>query len=85
MKPVCQIYNLILETLDGYNLKQDHYKLKYNSLLEKNNGDKEKTQRKIDNLRSTQTSQIIFGETLRKAENKKNKVKEITNYFKIVK
>lgn len=85
MNPVCQIYALILETLSGYNLDKDYYKEKYIRLIEKNNGNIEKSQRKIDELRTTQTSKIIFGETLRKAENKKNKVKEISSYFKVIK
>ena len=85
MNPVCQIYSLILETLNEYNLGKNYYANKYDILLKKNNGNKEKTQRKIDELRTKQTSQIIFGEILRKAENKKNKVKDITSYFKIIK
>ena len=44
---------------------------------------KEKALEKISDMKFKDTSDIIFGEVLRKATNKKNKSHEITDFFKV--
>jgi DNA polymerase elongation subunit (family B) len=83
MKPVAQIYSLIVENLDGFKYKPDYYKTKYRSLL----GSKtpEKAREKIQNMRFDDTCDIVFGDIIRIAENRKNKATTITDFFNVVK
>jgi DNA polymerase elongation subunit (family B) len=81
MKPVGQIYSLIAEKLKGFKYQQDYYETKYKSLL--NTLTPEKAQSKITDLRFKDSCDIVFGEVLRVAENRKNKASEITDFFKI--
>ena len=81
LKPVCQIYALIVETLEGYNKGKGYYESKF-KYYEKLRGT-EKAKEKISDMKLKDTSDIIFGEVLRKATNKKNKSYEITDFFKV--
>jgi DNA polymerase elongation subunit (family B) len=82
MKPVCQIYALAVTELEGYTKPTNYFVRKYKSLLEKNAGDEDKTKRKIDELKNKEVEELVFSEALRKATNKKNNVREITDFFK---
>ena len=82
MKPVCQIYALAVTELEGYTKPTDYFDKKYKSLLEKNMGDADKTKRKIDELKNKEVEEIVFSDALRKATNKKNNAREITDFFK---
>ena len=79
MKPVTQIYSLIVEKLDGFQFSKDYYKKKYITLLRTK--DTEKAKKKIEDLKFKEASKIIFGEILRIAENRKKKSTEITDFF----
>ena len=81
MKPVGQIYSLIVEKLDGFKYPKNYYESKYKSLL--NTLTPEKARNKINDLRFKDGCDIVFGEVLRVAENRKNKAREITDFFKI--
>jgi len=81
MKPVGQIYSLIVEKLDGFKYAEDYYDTKYKSLL--NTLEPKKARNKINDLRFKDGCDIVFGEVLRVAENRKNKAREITDFFKI--
>jgi len=84
LKPVCQIYALILEDLEGFKYKRDYYSLmekRMNSLtsdIEKQKKNKEKIQK----LRMKDVEEILFSDSLRKAINKKQGKLEITNWFR---
>lgn len=82
MKPVCQIYALAVTELEGYTKPTNYFDKKYKSLLEKNMGDVDKTKRKIDELKNKEVEEIVFSDALRKATNKKNNAREITDFFK---
>ena len=82
MKPVCQIYALAVTELNGYTKPRNYFDKKYKSLLEKNLGDTDKTKRKIDELKIKEIEEIVFSDALRKATNKKNNAREITDFFK---
>ena len=82
MKPVGQIFALIVEDLKGYKHSKDFYKRKYKSLLEKNKGDEKKTNEKIRDLKHKDACDIIFGELIRVATNRREKKREITDFFK---
>lgn len=80
MKPVGQIYSLIVEKLDGFKYAEDYYDTKYKSLL--NTLEPKKARNKINDLRFKDGCDIVFGEVLRVAENRKNRAREITDFFK---
>ena len=84
MKPVGQIFALIVEDLKGYKNDKNFYKRKFKSLLEKNMGDEKKTREKIRDLKHKDACDIIFGELLRVATNRREKKREITDFFKRV-
>jgi DNA polymerase elongation subunit (family B) len=81
MKPVCQIYALIVEDLEGYKYHQTYFKDMYKR-LEKEHG-KDKATEKITKKKNDLVANILFSDVIRKAENKKNNVKEITNWFSV--
>ena len=78
-KPVCQIYALIVEQLEGYKYHQSYFRDMFKR-LEKEHGEQkalEKTTQKKNDL----VGDILFSDSVRKATNKKNNVKEITSWF----
>jgi len=81
MKPVGQIYSLIAEDLPGFNKGAEYYDTKYNYLAKTLTIDKAKT--KIQDARFKDATDIVFGEVLRKANNRRNKAREITDFFKV--
>jgi len=83
MKPVGQIYSLIVTQLDGFKYDQDYYDEKYKYLIKSST--QVKAMAKIDDLRFNDATDIIFGDILRKAKNKKSKSMEITDFFKVTK
>jgi DNA polymerase elongation subunit (family B) len=84
MKPVGQIFALIVEDLKGYKKDNNFYKRKYKSLLDKNMGNESKTREKIRDLKHKDACDIIFGELIRVATNRREKKREITDFFKSV-
>lgn len=81
MKPVSQIYALILEDLKGFNKPRNYYQNLKVSLAKKQ-PDKKKLNDKIQDLRMKDVQRILFGEVLRICENRKNGAQEITKWFK---
>ena len=81
MKPVVQIYSLNVEKLKGYKYSDGHYDNKLKYLLQTKT--EEKALKKIEELRNEDASEIVFGEILRKARNKKSNSREITDFFKV--
>ena len=82
MKPVCQIYALIVEDLDGYKYDKGYLKRLERKLLSQFG--QERVAEKLTEKKNTITSEILFSEIIREGKNKKNKVREITNWFKPV-
>ena len=80
MKPVCQIYALILEQMEGYKQVPDYYENKLKFLLRTKT--EEKAAQKIIDMRQAETLEIIFGAILRDIENKRKKVTKMTHFFK---
>lgn len=80
MKPVSQIYALILEDLEGYKRSKNYYK-DYKLILSKTQPDKIKLNNKIQDLRMKDIKELLFDETLRICENRKNNRQEITKWF----
>jgi hypothetical protein len=81
-KPVCQIYALIVEQLEGYSYDED-----YMNRMKKMYNDKHGEDKAIEKLtqkRNEITADILFQDIIREGENKKNKIRPITSWFKPV-
>ena len=87
MKPVCQIYALILENIEGFKYDKDYYKNKSKRMLSNCSKieEKNKVEEKIQQLRMKNVEEILFSESLRNAENKKEGRQEITKWFTPIK
>ena len=81
MKPVGQIYSLIAEDLEGFKYSSDHYDKKYKLLI--NTLEEPKAIGKVNDLRYKDATDIVFGDVLRVANNRKTKSREITEFFKV--
>lgn len=80
-KPVCQIYALIVDQLEGYNYDKDYLDRLYQSYLDKH--DVKKANEKLTNKKNELAGEILFGDIERDATNKKNNIKPITSYFMV--
>ena len=81
MKPVSQIYALVLETMPGYKKGPDYFKQTEQKLIVEKNGDMKKVKDRLCDLREGEVQDIIFKPFLIKLENKRNKNREITDWF----
>ena len=81
MKPVVQIYALIVEQLKGFKYDNDYYTKQLEIQLKTKIP--EKAKKKIDDMRNKEAGDIIFGDVIRVAENRKNRAAPITNFFKL--
>jgi len=81
MKPVLQLYALVLEDLDGYRLGKHYYENMYKKLLVEKKGDVIKARTRWNDLREADVKKILFDPILHKLTNKKQKNQEITNFF----
>ena len=80
-KPVSQIFGLIVEKLDGFNKGKDYFDKKY--AMYKDKYGKQKAEIKLADLKNTEAGDLLFADIQRIAENRKNKSREITDFFKI--
>lgn len=85
MRPILQIYALILEDLPGYKKGKTYFKDLYNKILIDKEGDETKAKDRWQDLREDEVKKILFDPTLIKLENKKKGNREITDFFKLVK
>ena len=80
MKPIVQVYALVLEQLDGYKKRIDYKELK-EKLIKEKGGDVKKAKEKWNDLREEEVKKMLFDPFLIKLENKRNKMKSITDFF----
>lgn len=85
MKPICQLYSLVLEDLKEYKKSKDYFIKMEKTVLETKNGNKEKTKERIDTLREREVHDLLFKSFINKANIKANSAQLITNYFSIKK
>ena len=81
MKPVAQIYSLIVEKLDEFKHPKDYYKTQLK--IQMKIKEPKKAYAKVEDMRFKDACDIVFGEILRVAKNKKNGTREITEFFKV--
>jgi DNA polymerase elongation subunit (family B) len=81
MKPIQQLFALVLEEFQEFKRKKDRFQDELNCLQE-NMDDEEKFRKKETDLRNKEVKAILFDKYLRKAENLKNGNQEITAFLK---
>ena len=80
MKPISQIFALIIEQLDGFKYKQDYYKEMEKTLLS-SDMKKDTVETKIKNLKQKEAEKILFSDILRDIDNANNSRQVITKWF----
>ena len=81
MKPLQQVFALVLNNIDSFKRKKRNFQMKIDTL--KNSiDDVDKLQTKIQDLKNKEVKALLFEKYLRETENTKNKMKSLTTYFK---
>jgi DNA polymerase elongation subunit (family B) len=84
MKPVLQVYALVVEELPGYNKGFHYFKDMYPRLLEEKEHDEKKARDRLNDLKEDEVKKILFDPILNKLKNKREGNREITDFFKFV-
>jgi DNA polymerase elongation subunit (family B) len=84
MKPVLQVYALVVEELPGYNKGPHYFKDIYPRLLEEKEHDEKKARDRLNDLKEDEVKKILFDPILNKLKNKREGNREITDFFKFV-
>ena len=81
MKPLMQIFALVLEQIPQFKPSLSRFKRQLNSLKRKYAKDLTKMEREEDKLRNAEVKKLIFDEALRQANNSKQGQKSIESFF----
>ena len=81
MKPIQQVFALILEDIPSFKRKVPAFKRKCEYLKQTCKDDEEKYNKKEEALRNKEVKKIIFDDALRQANNIKNGQKSIKKFF----
>ena len=80
MKPVQQVFALVLENIDAFKRKKRNFQMKIDTL--KNTIDEpDKLMSKISDLKNKEVKELLFDTYLRETDNMKNSMKSITSFF----
>jgi DNA polymerase elongation subunit (family B) len=82
MKPVSQIYALVLEKMPGYKKGATYFEEQEKKLIVDKGGDMKKVKDKIADMREAEVQEILFKPFLTKLQNKRENLREITDWFK---
>jgi DNA polymerase elongation subunit (family B) len=80
MKPVQQVFALVLEDIDAFKRKKRNFQMKVDT-LKNTMEDGEKLNAKISDLRNKEVKALLFDKYLRETDNMKNNMKSITSFF----
>jgi DNA polymerase elongation subunit (family B) len=80
MKPVQQLFALVLEDIDAFKRKKRNFQMKIDT-LKHTIDDNTKLSAKIDDLRNKEVKALLFDKYLRETDNMKNNMKSITSFF----
>ena len=83
MKPVSQIYALVLEQVPGYKKGLTYFKEVEEKLIVEKNGDMKKVKDRVSDMREAEVQDILFRPFIVKLENKRKGMREITDFFAI--
>ena len=81
MKPLMQIFALVLEQIPQFKPSLSRFKRQLNSLKRKYAKDLTKMEREENKLRNAEVKKLIFDEALRQANNSKQGQKSIESFF----
>ena len=81
MKPVQQVFALVLEDIDAFRRMKRNFQMKVDT-LKNTTEDGEKLNAKISDLRNKEVKSLLFDKYLRETNNMKNNMKSITSFFK---
>jgi DNA polymerase delta subunit 1 len=82
MKPVLQLYALILEDLEGYRKGRSYFDDVMTKLVKDKNGDVKKAKERWQDLREDEVKKIMFDPILNKVNNMKCGNRMITDFFR---
>lgn len=85
MKPVSQIFELVVEKLPRFPYQKDYFNNLEIKYYNKYNGDLVKTSKKVSDLKHRLIKKLLFDDILTYAYNKAHNVNTIDNYFTSVK
>ena len=81
MKPVLQIFALVLEQIPAYKIKKNGLQRKIRMLERKHKDDIEKRNKTILDLRNKEAKELMFDKYLRQTKNIENKNQAISGFF----
>ena len=81
LKPICKIFELVIEKMKGFPYHQNHFKELYMVYYDKYNGNEKKTDKKISELKQKVAAKIIFEKYLIQAYNKQNNINTLDNWL----
>ena len=84
MKPILQVFSLVLEQMPQYKGKKKEFQLKLRGLKRKYYDDEEKYMKKEMDLRNKEVTSLIFNDILRVIKNKKKSIVPVTSFYKRV-
>ena len=82
MKPVAQLFGLVLEQLAAFRRKKARFLEELDSVRSNWTESDDKLQKKLDDLRFREVKELIFDDYLRQADNLAKSNKSITEFFK---
>ena len=85
MKPVSQLFELVIEKLPTFPYGKGYYEEMYNIWYNKYDGNDLKTEKKIKQLKAKMVQQLIFEPLLQHSRIQASNNKTIDNWFKPVK
>ena len=80
MKPVQQVFALVLENIDAFKRKKRNFQMKIDT-LRNTVEDKEKLEEKISAMKNKEVKALLFDKYLRETDNRQNNMKSITTFF----
>jgi hypothetical protein len=82
MKPVAQLFGLVLEEMSAFRRKKARFLEEMESVRSNWTESDDKLQKKLDDLRFKEVKELIFDDYLRQADNMAKSNKSITEFFK---
>jgi DNA polymerase elongation subunit (family B) len=82
MKPVAQLFGLVLEEMSAFRRKKARFLEELESVRSNWTDSDDKLQKKLDDLRFREVKELIFEDYLRQADNLAKSNKSITEFFK---
>ena len=80
MKPVQQVFALVLDNIDSFKRKKKNFQMKIDTLKQTIDDD-EKLATKIQDLKNKEVKVLLFDKYLRETDNMKNNMKSLKSFF----